>query len=375
MESLPYIIDTTLRDGEQAAGVAFSLAEKLEIARSLSLMGVPEIEVGIAAMGATEIAHIRMIASSGLPCRILTWGRATKRDLQAAMATGADGFHFSLPASALHQRIWKKDEAWVFSQMREISLLARDHFEYFSIGAQDASRADMEFLKRFAEEADRCGARRIRYADTTGRLNPIQTYEIISDLGANCGIEIEFHAHNDLGMATANTLSAILAGADCASATVNGLGERAGNAPLEEVATALLHTSKIDLNLDITRFAPLSDLVAKVSGRGLKWSKPVTGHGAFIHESGIHCAGLVAERESYEPIKPETVGRVQAEFVIGRHSSAKAILSAAHGMGLNLSETLAQDALPKVRDLAAQLGRALEPTELQQILQTYSNSI
>lgn len=374
MKAPPYLIDTTLRDGEQAAGVVFSLSEKLEIAHQLGALGIPELEVGIAAMGPSEIAHIRTIAHSGIPADILTWGRATESDIRAAMATEADGYHFSLPASALHQRIWKKDELWVFAQMQRISRIARDHFKYFSIGAQDASRADGEFMKRFVEHASRCGAKRIRYADTTGRLNPLQTAHIIGDLYAESDIEIEFHAHNDLGMATANTVAAILAGADCASVTVNGLGERAGNAPLEEVATALLHTARIDLALDITRFSHLSDIVATASGRHLNWNKPVTGQGSFTHESGIHCSGILQQKESYELISPESVGRARPEFVIGRHSSAKALLDAAIKLGLKLNNELAEAALPQVRELSTDLGRALSSDEVHNILKTYTNN-
>lgn len=374
MNATPYLIDTTLRDGEQAAGVAFTLPEKLEIANSLSELGVPELEIGIPAMGPTEVAHIRSITQSAIKCRVLTWGRAKVEDLRAAIATGADAYHFSLPASSLHQRIWKKDTKWVLSQMHSIGRIARDHFGYFSVGAQDASRADLDFLKRFLEQACLCGARRVRYADTTGRLNPIQVYEIFTQLRASSDLEIEFHAHNDLGMATANTLAAILAGADCASVTVNGLGERAGNAPLEEVATALLHTASIDMGYDITRFGKLSDLVANASGRALNWRKPITGPGSHTHESGIHCSGLMIDRSTYELFSPEAVGVKRPDFVIGRHSSARAVVDAANRLGFTLSSESAGQLLPRIRQQASELGRGLRVSEFQYILTDSSKS-
>jgi homocitrate synthase NifV len=373
MKTQPYLIDTTLRDGEQAAGVVFALSQKMAIASQLGALGVPELEVGIPAMGASEIAHIRAIAVSKRPYRLLTWGRARCDDLRAAIATGADGFHFSLPASALHQRIWKKDEAWVFRTMKEISQIAADHFQYFSIGAQDASRADREFLCHFIEAAQSAGAKRIRFADTTGRLNPIQTHEFITTLRAVSDIEIEFHGHNDLGMATANTVAAFLAGADCASVTVNGLGERAGNAPLEEVAAALKRSANIDMGLDITRFAALSDYVAQASGRSLSWAKPITGIGSFTHESGIHCSGLMQDKESYEVLSPEEVGIKRPDYVIGRHTSARAIILAAQSFGIQIDEAQAQKLVSLVRDEATQLGRAFTDSELERFLQTNSS--
>ena len=364
-----YLIDTTLRDGEQAAGVAFSLSEKLAIARLLSQTGIPEIEVGIPAMGACEVAHIRAIADFKFPCRILTWGRATRKDLLAATETGANGYHFSLPVSPLHMRIWKKDVTWVFDTMDVLAREAADRFEYFSIGAQDASRADPDLLKRFIETAERLGARRARIADTAGRLNPIQTRDLIQNLTQNTSIEIEFHAHNDLGMAVANTVAAFLGGATCASVTVNGLGERAGNAALEEVSLALRHSTDIDIPMDSSRYCELSDFVAKASNRRLAWTKPVTGPGAHVHESGIHCNGLLAETGSYETVSPEEVGRDRPSFVIGRHSGSAAVIAAAKSLGCELTRERATALLPQIRLAAEEQGRALALSELSRLLE------
>jgi homocitrate synthase NifV len=369
----PYLLDTTLRDGEQSAGVVFSLKDKIAIARALSAAGVPELEVGIPAMGDTEIEHVAQITSLGLSSRITTWGRALPEDLQAAAATGAHGFHFSFPVSEAHLRVWKKDTSWIFRTLEDMASRARDYFQYFSIGAQDASRAHPDFLKEFVGACQKAGARRVRLADTTGRWNPLTTFEAFQGLRQWTDLELEFHGHNDLGMAVANSVTAILGGADCVSVTVNGLGERAGNAALEEVAMAIHHSAGIRLPMEFSAFAALSDQVAKAASRPLWWSKPVTGKGVFEHESGIHCSGLLRDPETYETVQALEVGREGSRFVVGRHSGTSGLIEVARGLGFTLTRAEARTLLPIIRKQAEGQLRALSDNEFRELLSRFKS--
>ncbi len=367
----PWIIDTTLRDGEQAPGVVFRRPEKKRIARLLADTGVDEIEVGYPAIGETERRVIREIGAMDLPVRLTSWARANRHDIELAASCHTEAVHISFPLSQLYLGLMKKEYAWVQEQLHLLVSYAKGEFDFVSVGGQDATRAGARLLEQFVDDAEAAGADRVRIADTVGIATPLSIVEMVTGLRARSAIPLEFHAHNDLGMATANAFTALEAGCQAVSVSVTGLGERAGNAALEELAVALAMSGRPGCKIDTTMLAVLCDVVSAASGRPIQEQKPVVGQSAFQHESGIHCAALLKEPLSYQPFLPSRVGRQNFEMVIGKHSGTAAIRDHFEKKGITLSREESFDLLEMVRSAADRRKRALRTEELDAIHKQY----
>ena len=343
------ICDVTLRDGEQTPGVSFSCEEKVKIATMLDTIGVEVIEAGFPAVSPNEAHCVKTIANLGLDARVCGFCRAREGDIQTAIDCDVAMVSIFIPTSELHVRLkFKKSREEVLEDSLKMIDYARDHGVLVRFAAEDASRTDLPFLKKVYRGAAEHGAVLLSFADTVGCLIPTEMQSIMTELVSSVDVPFCAHCHNDMGCAVANTITAAQAGAFQLHTTVNGIGERAGNASLEEVLVALRMKGNVD-RYDLSHLNKLSHMVEKFSGITLPRNKPVTGELAFSHESGIHIAAILEDPSSYEYFPPDMVGG-ERHFILGKHTGKKALEHVMAGLGCECTDKQVCRVLDLVKD-------------------------
>jgi homocitrate synthase NifV len=362
------LIDSTLREGGQMAGVSFSLAEKKQIINHLVAIGVEELEIGIATPSDPDLgpllAFCRGLAS---PPRIALWSPCRTENINFALTLQPDVLALSIPASEiLLKNKLGRDRPWVLQAVRQgIGLAKKNRLKFISLGLEDATRAEPGFLRELVLTAARAGAARIRLADTLGIATPADIIALIRAVRAYYRGEIGVHLHNDFGMATANSLTALDAGADYADITVMGLGERAGNAKLEEVVGFLALRNGWHYNT--TALRPLAELLASLVGRQINATQPVIGSSIFHCESGLHLQGLRKDPTTYEPFAPEKVGG-QRQLFYGAKVGKREIRDSLEPLGISLSNGKLEKLVCDVRNQAKVHNRPLGQQEFDALL-------
>jgi 2-isopropylmalate synthase len=366
------IFDTTLRDGEQSPGATLSSAEKLEIARGLARLGVDVIEAGFPAASPDDLEAVRRIAREvgnqaavgAEPPVICGLARASKSDIEAAWEAvrhaARPRIHTFLATSPIHMRYkLRMDPEEVVEKAREMVAYARSLCSDVEFSPEDAGRSEPEFLYLVLGEAIKAGATTLNIPDTVGYNTPEEYGSLIAGIMAHTpGIEnvvVSVHCHDDLGLATANTLAGIQAGARQVECTVNGIGERAGNTSMEEVVMAL-HTRRSSYGLttgvDTTQISRISRMVSNYTGIPVQPNKAVVGANAFAHEAGIHQDGMLKHNQTYEIMRPETVGLNRSRLVLGKHSGRHALKVHLAEMGYELSQAELDRAFERYKELA-----------------------
>lgn len=358
------INDTTLRDGEQSPGVAFRASEKVAIAEALFAAGVTALEVGTPAMGDEERTRIQLVRRHLPDATLMSWCRMNTGDIRQSAELGMDWVDISIPASdKLRQYKLREPLAVLLDRLESFIGMARTLGLAVCVGCEDASRANDDTLRQIARVAQRAGALRLRFADTLGLLDPFATDASIRSLRSYWNGDIEMHAHNDLGLATANTLAAIRAGATSVNTTVLGLGERAGNAALETVALGVHRCLALESGVDFSQLPALCQKVAEAAQRPIDAQQPLVGEQVFTHESGVHVAALLQDRESYQAIDPALMGR-EYRLVLGKHSGRQAVDGVFARMGYPLNALQIDVLLPAIRRFAESWKRTPKDYEL-----------
>ncbi len=361
------VLDTTLRDGEQTPGVALAPEQKLEIARALDDLGVDIIEAGAVITSEGERQAIKLISNAGLDAEICSLVRALRSDVDAALACDVDSVHLVVPTSDIHLKYkLKKSRQEVKRTSLDAARYALDHGLVVEFSAEDATRTDPTFLQEFLSAGVKEGVQRACVCDTVGVLTPERANELFSKLTKIVKVPVATHCHDDFGMGTANTIAAVQAGAQEVHVTVNGLGERGGNAALEEVVLALAHFHGIKTGIRLNKLYSTSKLVERNTGLPVSPTKALVGENAFAHEAGIHTHGVLAYPPTYEPISPEVVGQ-HRKIVFGKHVGSHAIESELKRMGLKPKKKQVQAIFEQVKQLGDR-GKLVTDTELRVVV-------
>lgn len=367
-----YIFDTTLRDGEQAPGVALTVDEKIQIAQKLDKVGVDKIEAGFPASSKGEVKACNQIKGM-VNATTVGLARTVKKDIDAVLDADLDYMHTFIGTSPLHRDYkLKMDKQTIIETATNAIEYGKDHGLTIEFSAEDATRTEKDFLVEVYEAAVDAGANFLNVPDTVGVLTPIVTKELIRDLKGRFKTPISVHFHNDFGLATANTLTAIENGANQAHVTVNGIGERTGNSSLEELAVTLKAVYGIDIGIDTTQLYSISDFVGRITGIKMPVNKPIVGENAFAHESGIHVHGILNNALTYEPISPELVGHSR-KIVIGKHTGANALKAKLNEYHINLNEEQFQKVFDQIKALGDK-GKTITDSDLKAIAITEISS-
>ncbi len=319
------IYDTTLRDGEQTPGVCFSIDEKLDIARKLDELGIPQIEAGFPIVSENEKKAVKTIANEGLNAKTICLTRTKREDIDAALDADVDGIITFMGASDLHIEVkLNKPREDIKKICMEAIEYGKDHGLFVAFSCEDATRTEIEKLLDLYKSAEEYHADRIHIADTTGSINPYAMQYLVRNIRKEIKTEIALHCHNDFGFAVANSIAGLFEGASAISTTVNGIGERAGNASLEELIMSLKLLYNKDLEFKTEVIHDLSKMVSEYSGIPIPDSKAIVGNNVFRHESGIHVDAIVKNPLCYEPYLPEMIG-TKRQIVLGKHSGKAAV--------------------------------------------------
>lgn len=363
------IFDTTLRDGEQTPGVAITPDEKIRIAKRLDRLGVDVIEVGFPAASLGERKAAQEIKSLGLKTQVCGLARVLQEDLDAALESDVDYIHTFIGTSPLHREYkLKMDQDEILQKSVEAVEYIKDHGIIAEFSAEDATRTELEFLQKIYSAVEEAGADVINVPDTVGVMVPVSMHKLITDIKKTVNIPLSVHCHDDFGLAVANSLSAVEAGAQQVHATINGLGERAGNTSLEEVVMALKINYGVKTNINTELLVGTSELVSRITGVKMPPNKAIVGDNAFAHEAGIHVHGVLQKAETYEPLKPEMVGHTR-RIVMGKHTGARAIRSKLDDYGIEMDEDQFCSLYDQVKKLGDK-GKMVTDADLQALAET-----